>query len=91
MKKFVTKAKECFSGISHQFVGAGVASAAVSGLALSTFAADPKVAITTEMLEPVVDMIISNIAVVMPIGLTLFGIMAGIAIVPRLIRAFMHG
>ena len=44
--------------------------------------------ITPEMLEPVVDAIVTNIGVIMPIGITIFGIVLGISLVPRLFRLF---
>lgn len=47
-------------------------------------------AVTTEMLEPVVEAITSNIAVIMPVGITIFGVMTGLALVPRIIRDFMN-
>lgn len=47
-------------------------------------------AVTTAMLEPIVEMVTANIAVIMPIGLTLFGIMVGVGLVPRLISRFIH-
>ena len=46
-------------------------------------------AITTDMLTPVVDQLVQNIAVVMPIGITIFGIMIGIRIIPRIIKSFL--
>lgn len=49
------------------------------------------VGISKEMLEPVVDSITSNIAVILPIGITIFGIMIGLALVPRVLRMFTHG
>ncbi len=47
-------------------------------------------AVTTEMLEPIVDAITSNIAVIMPVGITIFGVMVGLSLVPRIIRYFTH-
>lgn len=48
-------------------------------------------AVTTEMLEPIVDAITSNIAVIMPVGITVFGVMVGIGLVPRIIKKFTRG
>lgn len=45
-------------------------------------------AITSDMLEPVVDSITSNIAVILPIGVVVFGIMIGISLVPRILKKF---
>ena len=46
------------------------------------------IAITAEMLEPVVDAITGNIAVILPIGITIFGIMIGLQLIPSLLRRF---
>lgn len=64
-------------------------------LALGTctaFAVDaplPTIAITQEMLTPLVDGVISNIGVVLPIGIGLFAIMLGVKLVPRIIGWFI--
>lgn len=47
-------------------------------------------AVTTEMLEPIVDGITANIAVIMPVGITIFGVMIGLRLVPRIIRFFTN-
>lgn len=47
------------------------------------------VAITTDMLEPIVDAIVSNIAVIMPVGIAIFGCIIGVTIVPRIIKSFL--
>ena len=44
--------------------------------------------ITTAMLEPLVDYITGNIAVIMPIGITVFGIIVGIGMIPKIIKKF---
>lgn len=46
--------------------------------------------ITTEMLQPLVDGVVANVGVVLPIGLTLFALFIGIRIVPNLIGRFIH-
>lgn len=46
------------------------------------------VAITTTMLEPIVDSIVANIGVILPVGITVFGIMIGLSLVPRILRKF---
>jgi|GEM_PF-6855192 len=48
--------------------------------------ANTQVAITTSMLEPVIDTVVDNIAVVLPIGVVLFGIMLGISMVPKILK-----
>lgn len=47
-----------------------------------------KVTITTEMLSPLVDGIVANIQVILPVGLGLFAIFLGIRIIPGLISRF---
>lgn len=44
--------------------------------------------ITTEMLQPLVDGVTSNIAVILPVGIGLFAIFIGIALIPKLIKKF---
>ena len=46
----------------------------------------PTIAITEEMLTPLV----ANISVILPIGLGLFAIFLGIRIIPGLISRFVH-
>ena len=50
----------------------------------------PYPSITEMMLLPVLEGIIANITVVMPIGLGLFAIFLGIRIIPGLISRFVH-
>lgn len=44
--------------------------------------------VTSEMLQPVVDTITANVAVLLPVGLGILAIMLGIALVPRIIWKF---
>lgn len=46
------------------------------------------IGITTAMIEPIVDYVVANIAVIMPVGITILGIMIGISLVPRIIKKF---
>lgn len=46
------------------------------------------VVVTTDMLKPVIDAITSNIGIILPVGVILFGIMLGIALVPRIFKKF---
>ena len=46
------------------------------------------VGITTAMLEPILDYITGNIAVIMPVGIAVMGIMIGISLIPRVIKKF---
>ena len=49
------------------------------------------VSITPEMLEPVVDSVVANIGVALPIGMTLFGVIIGISVIVRLISRMVRG
>lgn len=46
------------------------------------------VAITTEMLTPIIDGVTANIGVILPIAIGIFAIMIGLNLVPKLIRKF---
>lgn len=62
-------------------------------LAVPTFASDsglPTIAITQDMLTPLVEGVVANVGVVLPVGLGLFAIMLGIRILPGLISRFVH-
>ena len=48
----------------------------------------PKINITTQMLQPLVEGIVANVNVVLPVGLGIMGLMIGIRIIPALIRRF---
>lgn len=48
----------------------------------------PKINITTEMLSPLVEGIVANVNVILPVGLGIMGLMLGIRIIPALIRRF---
>ena len=49
----------------------------------------PKINITTAMLQPLVEGIVANDNVVLPVGLGIMGLMLGIRIIPSLIRRFV--
>lgn len=51
----------------------------------------PSAAITTEMLEPIITGITANIGVILPVGIAVFAIMIGVALVPKLIKRFTKG
>lgn len=51
----------------------------------------PNVAITTDMLSPIVDGISANIGVILPVGIAIFAIMIGIGLIPTLIKKFSKG
>lgn len=73
----------------------GAMSAASSVVA---FAADaggsgsslPSIAITTDMLTPLVEGVMSNVQVILPVGLGLFAIFLGIRIIPGVISRFVR-
>lgn len=46
--------------------------------------------ITSEMLTPLTDSITSNVAVVLPVALTIFGTMIGIKLIPKLVGMFIR-
>lgn len=48
------------------------------------------VAITTEMLTPVVTGTTANIAVILPVGIALFAIMIGVGLIPAIIKKFVR-
>lgn len=48
----------------------------------------PKINITTQMLQPLVEGIVANVNVVLPVGLGIMGLMLGIRIIPGLLRRF---
>lgn len=51
-------------------------------------ASTPSVAITSDMLAPITEAVTSNIGVILPVGITIFGILIGVALVPRIIGMF---
>lgn len=44
--------------------------------------------VTSTMLEPLVDTIMANVTVLLPVGLGILAIMLGIALIPRIIWKF---
>ena len=49
----------------------------------------PSISITTEMLTPLVEGVVSNIQVILPVGIGLMALMLGIKVIPRLIKRFL--
>ena len=49
----------------------------------------PNLAITTDMLSPLVEGVMSNVQVILPVGLGLFAIFLGIRIIPGLVSRFV--
>ncbi len=73
-------------------VGAATAGSSVVAFASETGGSPaldlPQINITTQMLAPLVEGIVSNVNVVLPVGLGIMGLMLGIRIVPSLLRRF---
>lgn len=44
--------------------------------------------VNAEQLAPVVDAITANLGVLLPVGLTILGIMVGVSLIPRIIYKF---
>lgn len=75
---------------------AGVMAAGSSVVAFASGSSNPsldlpQINITTQMLAPLVEGIVSNVNVVLPVGLGIMGLMLGIRIVPSLLRRFTGG
>ncbi|MCI8349804.1 MAG: hypothetical protein HFJ86_01410 [Oscillospiraceae bacterium] len=49
----------------------------------------PSISITTDMLTPLVEGVVSNIQVILPVGIGLMALMLGIKVIPRLIKRFL--
>ena len=47
------------------------------------------VAITAEMLAPIVSTLTSNLGVLLPVGISIMGVMIGVALIPRIIYKFL--
>lgn len=45
--------------------------------------------VTPEMLTPLTDTISANLAVLLPVGVTIMGIMIGVSLIPRIVWKFM--
>ena len=75
---------------------AGVMAAGSSVVAFASGSSNPsldlpQINITTQMLTPLVEGIVSNVNVVLPVGLGIMGLMLGIRIIPSLLRRFTGG
>lgn len=45
--------------------------------------------ITAEMVKPITDMVTQNVGVLVPVGITIMGIMVGVGLIPRIIYKFL--
>lgn len=50
----------------------------------------PRVTITNSMLQPLIDAVVANLAMIIPAGIGLFGILFAIKLIPRVFSSFMH-
>lgn len=89
------KIKEMLHGVNTKnalLVGTGALTAIAS--VVPAFAVDtpslPSIAITTDMLKPLVDSVVANISVILPVGIALFGVFLGIKLVPMVFSKFAH-
>lgn len=47
------------------------------------------VAITSEMLAPITDALTNNLGVLLPVGISIMGIMIGVSLIPRIVYKFL--
>lgn len=45
--------------------------------------------VTSAMLTPITDTINANVGVLLPVGITILGIMVGIGLIPRIVYKFL--
>ena len=45
--------------------------------------------ITSVMIEPIVDILTANLAVLVPVGITIMGAMIGVSLIPRIVYKFL--
>jgi len=67
-------------------VVAAMTMAIMSVMAVASTA--PQIGVTTAMLTPILDAIIANIAVILPVGIGIFAIMIGVRLIPRIFGWF---
>lgn len=84
---------------SKVFLMPALASVMAAGSPVVAFASEtggggggslPSFSITEEMLSPLIDGVMANIQVILPIGLGLFAVFLGIRIIPGLISRFIR-
>jgi hypothetical protein len=76
----------------EKLVAAATMSIMTVGMAVTTFAAESdNVAITSDMLEPILSAAKDNIAVILPVGIGLFAILLGVSFIPMLFKKFKKG
>lgn len=47
------------------------------------------IAITPDMLQPITDAVVNNLNVLLPVGITIMGIMIGVSLIPRIVYKFL--
>lgn len=45
--------------------------------------------VTTEMLSPIIETLNANLGVLVPIGVSIMGVMIGIGLIPRIVYKFL--
>lgn len=88
----MVKVKEFLGGLKNHAVALPVAVGSISTMmAVPAFAADTgsSVVVTDAMLQPVITTITSNASVLIPVGITIMGILVGIGLIPRIIYKFL--
>lgn len=45
--------------------------------------------LTAEMLRPITDSINSDLGILLPVGITIMGIMIGVSLIPRIVYKFL--
>ena len=49
----------------------------------------PAIAITSDQLQPIIDTLVANLDVLLPVGITIMGIMIGVSLIPRIVYKFL--
>lgn len=47
------------------------------------------IAITSDMLQPITDAVVNNLNVLLPVGISIMGIMIGVSLIPRIVYKFL--
>lgn len=47
------------------------------------------IAITSDMLQPIVTTLTTNLDVLLPVGISIMGIMIGVSLIPRIVYKFL--
>ena len=58
-------------------------------LAMLATGTTPAIAITSDQLQPIVDTLTANLDVLLPVGITIMGIMIGVGLIPRIVYKFL--